>query len=169
MENWLWISIFIFEENLATPSVLTRTYLREILYLYLAFAEEVVNIVLIRDFYANHNPVYFISKALVGGKNAVPKDWKDNLSVSDIITQDTSILPRAFHSISNGFTSKVDVIPIGLGWASEEVGHSIFWIWSILRCKKSFESPIVCRLLGRDDLYVPRARPHISGIHGRSV
>lgn len=73
MDNWLRRSVWIFEDNFATPPVLTRTHLREILYLYLAYAEEVVSVILIRDFDANQSHVYFVSKAFAGAKTQYQK------------------------------------------------------------------------------------------------
>lgn len=70
---------------LATPTILTRSLLREFFYRYLVIIEEAVIFVLIRYSNVNQSLVYFISKALEGGGNMILENREGRLDFSNII------------------------------------------------------------------------------------
>lgn len=66
---------------LSTPLVLTRPFIEEFLFLYLAISEEEVSVVLIRKPNNQHRMIYFISNALAGPKTRYQKIDKATLAL----------------------------------------------------------------------------------------
>ncbi|KAL0445726.1 UNVERIFIED_CONTAM: hypothetical protein Slati_1700500 [Sesamum latifolium] len=64
------------KEYLSNPPLLTKTLVREMLYIYLSASEETVSAVLVRAEGRENQPVYYISKVLQGVEPKYPPTEK---------------------------------------------------------------------------------------------
>lgn len=67
--------------SLSKPLILSRSMVREKLFIYLAVLAEAVSVILVREVCTNQNSVYLISNALVGPKLHYRKTEKNYLAL----------------------------------------------------------------------------------------